>query len=293
MKKNAIFLIGFLFLIGCTVGGYWNDVHVEISVNPGNPVPGEDVTVNCSNYNMFDYETVSDKVNSNVDEDLFYNDCFRIKQNLLDGNSCEYGSYYTRGCVFKKKNSHREAVYTIAANAVSSYISYEGKFMRKSTAVGCDKNKMIFDYLSFNIDKLYINYPQYLTPDKTSAKPGDKVTVTSSRPFFDEATFSDKKLAKLFAAGYYIVWLSAEYVPYSWNRGNVEKKPLSNIAIDLETITPTSVTFTVPKDAVTGTIHILNEGGFVTDGTNDVGIIGNVPNAAAYYSTAVELTITE
>ena len=281
-----------VILCGCSVGGYWHKVDVNISINPNNPVPGEDVIVKCSNYNFFDYGTVSE-VNRDMNEDSFYNNCFRIKQNLLNGNSCDYGSYYTYGSRFKKKNSDREAVYTIAANAVSSYISYDDNFMRKSTADGCDKDKMFFDYFMCNIDKLYVSYPQYLTLDKTSAKPGDKVTVTSSRPFFDEATFSDKKIAKLFAADYYIVWYSVEYVPYSWNSGNIEKKPLSNIAIDLETLTPTSVTFTVPEDAITGTIHILNEGGFVTDGTNDVGLIGNVANAPAYYSTANVLTITE
>lgn len=295
MKKKIRMLIitaiSAVMLCGCP-GNYWNKINVEISVNPINPAPNEDVTVKCSNYNMFDYGTVDFHSTDYCDEPLFYNDCFRIKQNCLDGNSCAYGSYYTRGSVFKKKISDREAVYTIAANAVSSHVDYYGNFRRRSTADGCDKNNMLFDDLMYNIEKIYINYPKYLTLNKTSAKPGDKVTITSSQPFFDTATFSDKKLAKLFAADYYIVWYSVEYVSDNWS-GNIEKKALSNIAVDLDTLTPTSVTFTVPEGAITGTIHILNEGGFVTDNTNDVGLVGNVPNAAAYYSTKEVLTITE
>ena len=282
-------MIGLIFLIGCTVGGYWNDVTVKISVTPNNPNPSEDVTVKCSNYNLFDYKTVAKY--EQIDEISFYKKCFNVFQNIYCNNQFEYSSSRSCGAVLKNKKSDREAVYTLSSNVVSCCIYNAIK--RKSTADGCDKNNLLFDNLIYSPSFIHINYPQKLTFTKN----GNKVTITSTNPFFDEATFSKNKAQNLANVGYHIVWYTAKdvipkgYIYYP--NHNVDKKPVPKDNIDFDTLTPTSVTFTVPDDAVTGTIHVINEGGFVVDGTNDIGLVGNVENAPAYYSTATELTITE
>ena len=295
--RNCIYLLVLILsLTNCAPGGYWNDIDAEISINPTTPVPGTDITVKCSNYDIFDYDTIAWEATDNCDETAFYNDCFSIKQNILSDNRCIYGANYSNGSLFKEKKSNREAVYSLTSNAVSCYIYHDGIFMRKSTADGCDKNDKLFDDVNYNIEYLHLSYPSYLSLDKTTAKIGDKVTITSSKPFFDESTLNDKKLARLFASGYIIVWYSGNVIiqdppsVYAQNM-NIDKLPLPNTAIDLDSLTPTSVTFTIPDDAITGTIHVLNEGGFVVDGTNDIGLVGNVEGAYAYYSTAAELTI--
>ena len=70
------------------------------------------------------------------------------------------------------------------------------------------------DYWDVTLEKaeiVKVNYPTELTLDKTTAKAGDTITVTSSKPFFDTTTFSEYKtkvLTFVFSASFDIIIVS-------------------------------------------------------------------------------------
>ena len=118
-----------------------------------------------------------------------------------------------------------------------------------------------------------INYPKYLNLNKTKAKIGDTITITSSKPFFDPETFSNEKIRGLLNdTNYYLVWISADFSEYK--KMHFQKvarggKMLYQITVNgklpvpkeyYEEITPTSVSFKIPPTAKSGEIHVLNEG---------------------------------
>ena len=147
---------------------------------------------------------------------------------------------------------------------------------------------------------LKINYPKYLTLSNNKANTGDEITITSSKSFFDETTFTKEKLNKMLDIGYFIVWMSGtpkkEYLTskpdvHSIGNGNTEKIPVEKEYYVIDKITPYSVTFKIPPEATTGTIHIVNEHGFTKpDNTSDNTFI-IAQNDYAYYSTTEELII--
>lgn len=121
---------------------------------------------------------------------------------------------------------------------------------------------------------LEILYPSLLNASIYNVKFNDKITLTSSEPFFDEKTFDKTKLDNLFESGYRLIWIKRDGILYS----------LSNDCIDKETVTPNSVTFTVPESMKSGFIHIINEGGFNSNiSSNSFGY--------AFYSTDKIITI--
>ena len=264
MKKIIPIILCIVFLCGCP--GNLEDVSVDVTLMPAEPKPGDILTVKSSDRAIFEgYEPIG-----------LVNFCV----NTYEEGNIYYHRYPFGGTLIEKKSDY-EAVFQIKTCSTGVDLHIKGSTESKKCG-----------YIGwYEYEKsIRFDYPQYLTLDKTSAKAGDKVTVTSSKSFFDEATFSTEKVDKLTNKGYHIVW-------YSSNRGtsdnNPDKKAVQNGKIDLDSLTPTSVTFTIPDDAITGTIHVLNECGFVVDGTNDIGLVGNVEGAYAYYSTATELTITK
>jgi hypothetical protein len=262
MKKKILMLIMTavcaVMLFGCAVG-LTKKVNVDITLTPENPQPGEVLTVKSSNRTIFKDRSEVGLVN--------------FRANVFENNQFLYN------CKF------------IGATLIEKISDYEARFQIKSCSTGADMN--INGHASVNEcgytgwytykKSIRFDYSTYLTLSSSAAKAGDKITVTSSQAFFNTTSFSLDKVQKMVNCDYYIVW-------YTTDSG---KKAVPKNNIEMNTLTPTSVTFTIPDDAITGTIHVINEGGFVVDGTNDIGLVGNVANAPAYYSTATELTINE
>ncbi|HOV15590.1 MAG TPA: hypothetical protein PK771_14985, partial [Spirochaetota bacterium] len=131
-------------------------------------------------------------------------------------------------------------------------------------------------------DKMFkINYPKTLTLNQSTAKTGDKITITSSEPFFDKATFSKDKLDFLLKHNYKIVWVESD------DKGDYEKRSVTKeYYVD---VTSDSVTFIVPDYAKTGKVHVVNEYGFIGIPRKLITIKENAP---AFFSTAEDLVIT-
>ncbi len=140
-----------------------------------------------------------------------------------------------------------------------------------------------------------VNYPELLNIIVTTASVGDKVTITSDKPFFDVETFSKEKVLELFQCNYRIVWMEVEKEKLNeepeWL--NLEKYPINPEAYYMEALTPYSVTFTLPDYARTGTVHILTEHGLTNEShfLDIEGIIVIKENAAPYYCTKEILTV--
>lgn len=112
---------------------------------------------------------------------------------------------------------------------------------------------------SFFGKALFIEYPKVLT----LAKSENKVTVTSEKAFFNIDTFSKEKAKLLLDDGYPLVWLNGS-APNTKMRNFEDMSPLTGSSFyDLETITPYQVTFTIPDWVENGSIHILNENGYL------------------------------
>ena len=262
MKRKLTIWWGIFFcvslLCGCSVG-LTKDVDVDITLTPSNPKAGDILTVKSSNRNIFEGGRDLELVN--------------FRANMFENNQFLYNCNYI-GATLLKKISDSEAQFQIKLNSTGADMNINGH-------ANVDNCGYIGQYTYTK--SIRFDYPNYLTLDKTSAKAGDKITITSSKPFFDTTFFSLDKVQRMINCDYYIVW-------YTTSSG---KKAIPKNSIEMNTLSSTNVTFTIPDDAITGTIHILNEGGFVVDGTNDIGLVGNVADAPAYYSTAAELTITK
>lgn len=135
---------------------------------------------------------------------------------------------------------------------------------------------------------LKINYPQILTLSNNKAKEGDEITVTSTKPFFVEESFTKEKLTKYLESGYYIIWVESDSIKTDDFNKNSEKKPVGKEYYLIDKITPTSITYKIPPYAKTGKVHIINEEGFCSYNYPDD---EKYPNSPAYYSTAVDLEI--
>ncbi|HPO49214.1 MAG TPA: hypothetical protein PLO89_02720 [Spirochaetota bacterium] len=125
---------------------------------------------------------------------------------------------------------------------------------------------------------------------------GDEITITSTETFFDEETFSEKKLNDLLKLNYYIVWMSKSTeteTNFTITNGNFEKEPVPKEYYILDKITPYSITFKIPPFAKTGKVHIVNETGFEISGDMSKSLIVSKSNSFAYYSTKEELIITD
>ncbi len=128
---------------------------------------------------------------------------------------------------------------------------------------------------------LKINYPKTLTLNPSTAKVGDKVTVSSTESFFDKATFSKDKLDFLLKHNYKIVWVESD------DKGDYEKRSVTKeYYVD---VTSDSITFIVPDYAKTGKVHVVNEYGFIGVPRKLITIKENAP---AFFSTAEDLVIT-
>ena len=129
---------------------------------------------------------------------------------------------------------------------------------------------------------LKIKYPKTLTLSPSTAKVGDKVTITSTEPFFNNVTFSKEKLNTFLSSNYKIVWIEGE------PKSNQEKRAVTKeYYIDVPS---DSVTFTVPDYAKTGKVHVVNECGFRGVSSKLITIKENTP---AFFSTAEDLVIVQ
>ncbi len=129
---------------------------------------------------------------------------------------------------------------------------------------------------------LKINYPKTLNLNPSTAKIGDKVTITSTEPFFDKATFSKDKLDLFLEKRYHIVWIEIGY--NDDKKSAVEKEYYVDVTSD-------SVTFTVPDYAKTGKVHVINECGFFNSNYYPSPLVVTKENAPAFFSTAEALVI--
>ena len=135
----------------------------------------------------------------------------------------------------------------------------------------------------YTTNKLAIQYPQELDMSDDSVSVGDEVTITSGKDFFDKDTFSKKKLQQLSDIGYNLVWITT---------GDNNKLPLDRKKLIIEKITSNSVTFIIPEEMKTGTVNIINEGGFEKSNYTDEALIVCKANENAFYSTKKALEIT-
>ena len=120
---------------------------------------------------------------------------------------------------------------------------------------------------------LYIAYPkQYLTMSASTAASGDKITVTSSKPFLNESRFSKERLTSMLRNGYPLV-LMQKVKPFDNTGDNDYYIAHSRIMYDgkygipfenyvIEECSADKVVFTVPDWAISGSIDIRNENGY-------------------------------
>ncbi len=141
---------------------------------------------------------------------------------------------------------------------------------------------------------LKVSYPTFLTVSHLSVGVGDKITITSTKPFFNLETFTDDNMAYKFDNLYDMIWVSSsenyynnydsyEDISHNFPR-NFEKVPVPIEYYDLNSITPYSISFTVPDFMRTGTIHVLNEDG--------LGLLNSPYEASfAFYTTKEKVIV--
>jgi len=294
LNKLFIFSIISIIIINCNTNSpKYIGLTPEIKITSEVLEPSTDITVECSNVNMFDYpDKIPDDLITNFGHDgerdvekllrRYYNTLVHFCCNFYDEK--EKKLYYNFGSsnnipIFKEKLSGNKAVYTLKSNVVSTS---EAKFFGHY-----GRHKQI---------SLSIKYPEFLSMSKDRSKIKDEITITSTKPFFDETTFSIKKLTDLFKLNYYIVWISksteikTDSTTTNWN---FEKEPVPKEYYILDKITPYSITFEIPPFAKTGKVHIVNETGFEISGDKSKSLIVSKPNSYAYYSTKEELIILD
>ena len=258
INNIVLSLFTIMLIISCeNLSPNYLGVAPHIVIRPDILEPSTDIIVECTNVNMFDWlddkETLIDCYGGDGERDAdkllkrFYNsrvECFSLnifdtdKQDIyyqvtgyhLLGVGAKNYDDENRGSSFKQKISGYRAIYTLKSNVTTSGVSFY------SHAGG---NSGMF---------IPIKYPELLSLDKSSANIGDEIEITSSKPFFDEETFSQEKLNNLLDINYYIVYITRDIkIPKEWNikyykyavdssddvfihndnvRGNFEKCPL-------------------------------------------------------------------
>lgn len=190
-----------------------------------------------------------------------------------------HSSHISNFGIFKSKLSDSSAKYTIPFKTASGGVFIIG---------GPDEHGDDYEgYVNVGAT-LYINYPQTLSFSDNTVDIGQEVTITSSQPFFDKATFSQTKLDTLLSKDYYIVWVEGDIISsYNANmiNGNPEKRPVTReYYVD---VTTDSITIKVPPYAKKGKVHIINEAGFASV----YSLLVTDPNAPAYFSSSVDLVV--
>ena len=255
-----IFILSLLFLIlNCPIGPTAG-VPLDIDVIEASSDPLKEITIECYNLDIFD-ESKEGHTTFIRMTNINYNSTY----NLISYNGFSYDVIQ-----LSKKINNRTAKFLLPINVVTGTLStgaFRGNGATRKT--------------------LKINYPKYLSLNKNNAVSSDEITITSTKPFFDEATFTQTKLNTLLEQCYYIVWINGDETKVP--EYNNEKVPVTKNYYILDKITPYSVTFKVPYYAKTGTVHIINEKGFVVQGDNSI-IVSNGDDYA-YYSTSEELVI--
>ena len=98
-----------------------------------------------------------------------------------------------------------------------------------------------------------IIFPAEVTLSKSEAHIGDEISVTCAKPVFDVDTFSLDKLKRLEEINYCPIWLKCRGTANAWIDISI-----SDCTID----SPYHIKFTVPENAVSNQVLVLNEGGF-------------------------------
>ncbi len=120
---------------------------------------------------------------------------------------------------------------------------------------------------------LKVNYPKTLSVSSQTVSAGNKITITSTEPFFKVENFNPETLQFKMDNNYQMIWVSSSdeyYKNYKWYEPsssvsdpsyprNFEKVPVPISNYDMDSITPYSITFTIPSFMRTGTIHVVNE----------------------------------
>ena len=272
-KIIVILTLSLVILLSCMVGPN-SDPPLELDILESSSDPLKEITIECYNMPIFDESKE-----------------LSIKTIDITQNSYGYGIGFNTivsKITYTQKINNNKAKFLLPVNITS------GKFTTIAFKGAYGKTKKI----------LKINYPKYLSLNKNNSVSGDEITITSTKSFFDEATFTQTKLKALLEQYYYIVWIEGDEDKanlirslcndtdiYKLSNGNYEKLPVTKDYYILDKITPYSVTFKVPPYAKTGTVHIINEKGFVIQGDNSI-IVSNGDDYA-YYSTSEELVIKE
>lgn len=296
LNKLFIFSIISIIIINCNTNSpKYIGLTPEIKITPEVLEPSTDIIIECSNVNMFDYpDKIPDDLITNFGHDgekdvekllkRYYNTLVHFCCNFYDEK--EKKLYYNFGSsnnipIFKQKLSGNKAIYNLKSNFTSSLARFKGYYGGYTEL-----------YLS-------INYPEILSLNANKVKFSDEVTIRSTKPFFDETTFSEKKLSELLNLNYNIIWITSDSkIPIDFsmndnNKWNFEKEPVPKEYYILDKITPYSITFKIPPFAKTGKVHIVNETGFEISGDMSKSLIVSKSNSFAYYSTKEELIILD
>ncbi|HBD95510.1 MAG: hypothetical protein A2015_07990 [Spirochaetes bacterium GWF1_31_7] len=253
MKKILIFLLICVTFIGCPA---YTPPVVECEILETEVKPGDFATLYSKKYSIFNDDWSGNGVESAIEQvGIICNGAYKENNQL-------FINYLHIQDMTITKISGDTATFAVPFNSVTGVVYFRS---------------------GYTTNKLAIQYPQELDMSDDSVSVGDEVTITSGKDFFDKDTFSKKKLQQLSDIGYNLVWITT---------GDNNKLPLDRKKLIIEKITSNSVTFIIPEEMKTGTVNIINEGGFEKSNYTDEALIVCKANENAFYSTKKALEIT-
>ncbi len=253
VKKILILLLICVTFSGCPA---YTPPVVECEILETEVKSGDFATLHSKKYSIFNDDWTGNSVESAIEQvGITCNGVYKENNHL-------FINYHHIQDVAITKISGDTATFPVPLNSVTGVVYFR---------------------TGYTTNKLTIQYPQELDMSDDSVRIGDEVTITSTKDFFDKDTFSSEKLQRLFDIGYNLVWITTS---------DNNTLPLDRKNLIIEKITSNSVTFIIPGEMKTGTIYIINEGGFEKSNYTDEALIVCKKDENAFYSTKKALVIT-